>query len=88
MLLHLHHQVVQVDELRSDGQAAERGLVQDLVETVVVLDQLSESALRGKTKSETVFPKRGSILRFSLSRGHHDGVIIGFLSFVFLIFCN
>lgn len=40
VLLHLHHEVMQVDELRADRQAAEGGLVQDLVETVVVLDQL------------------------------------------------
>lgn len=46
VLLHLHHQVVQVDELRAHGQAAERRLVQDLVEAVVVLDQLGQSALR------------------------------------------
>lgn len=41
MLLHFHHEVMQVDELRADRQAAERGLVQDLVEPMVVLDQLS-----------------------------------------------
>lgn len=46
MLLHLHHEVVQVDELGADGQAAERRLVQDLVEAVVVLDQLGQSALQ------------------------------------------
>ena len=40
VLLHLHHEVVQVDELGAHGQAAEGGLVQDLVEAVVVLDQL------------------------------------------------
>lgn len=46
VLLHLHHEVVQVDELRADGQAAERRLVQDLVEAVVVLDQLGQGALQ------------------------------------------
>lgn len=46
VLLHLDHEVVQVDELGADGQAAERRLVQDLVEAVVVLDQLGQSALR------------------------------------------
>ena len=46
VLLHLHHEVVQVDELRADGQAAERRLVQDLVEAVVVLDELGQSALQ------------------------------------------
>lgn len=46
VLLHLDHEVVQVDELGADGQAAERGLVQDLVEAVVVLDQLGQSALQ------------------------------------------
>lgn len=46
MLLHLHHEVVQVDELGAHGQAAERWLVQDLVEAVVVLDQLGEGALQ------------------------------------------
>ncbi len=45
MLLHLHHEVVQVDELGADSQAAERRLVQDLVEAVVVLDELGQSAL-------------------------------------------
>lgn len=46
MLLDLHHEVVEVDELRADGQAAERGLVQDFVEAVVVLDELRQGALR------------------------------------------
>ena len=46
MLLDLYHEVVQVDELGADGQAAERRLVQDLVEAMVVLDQLGQSALR------------------------------------------
>lgn len=46
MLFDLHHEVVQVDELRTDGQAAEGGLVEDLVETVVVLDELGEGALQ------------------------------------------
>lgn len=40
VLLHLHHEVMEVDELWADCQAAERGLVQDLVEPMVVLDQL------------------------------------------------
>lgn len=40
VLLHLHHEVMEVNELWADCQAAERGLVQDLVEPVVVLDQL------------------------------------------------
>lgn len=46
MLLDLHHEVVEVDELGADGQAAERGLVQDFVEAVVVLDELRQGALR------------------------------------------
>lgn len=46
VLLDLDHEVVQVDELGADGQAAERRLVQDLVEAVVVLDQLGQSALQ------------------------------------------
>lgn len=50
MLLHLHHEMVEVDELRADGQAAERRLVEDLVEAVVVLDELSQSALQGHEK--------------------------------------
>ena len=54
MLLDLDHEVMQVDELRARGQAAERGLVQDLVEAVVVLDQLRQGALRrgGASSSE------------------------------------
>lgn len=48
MLLDLHHEVVEVDELGADGQAAERGLVQDFVEAVVVLDELRQGALRGE----------------------------------------
>lgn len=46
MLLDLHHEVVQVDELRADSQAAEGGLVEDLVEAMVVLDELGEGALQ------------------------------------------
>lgn len=46
MLLDLYHEVVQVDELRADGQAAEGGLVEDLVEAVVVLDELGEGTLQ------------------------------------------
>lgn len=48
VLLDLDHEVVQVDELGTDGQAAERGLVQDLVKAVVVLDELSQGALQDK----------------------------------------
>jgi len=54
VLLHLHHEVVQVDELRADGQAAEGGLVEDLVEAVVVLDQLGQGALRHKQEVESL----------------------------------
>lgn len=46
MLLDLHHEVMQVDELRADCQAAEGGLVENLVEAVVVLDELGEGALQ------------------------------------------
>lgn len=52
MLLDLDHQVVQVDELGADGQATERRLVQDLVEAVVVLDQLGQSALQQEEGEE------------------------------------
>lgn len=48
VLLDLDHEVVQVDELGADGQAAERGLIQDLVKAVVVLDELSQGALQDK----------------------------------------
>lgn len=48
VLLDLDHQVVQVDELGAHGQAAERRLVQDLVEAVVVLDQLGQRPLQGR----------------------------------------
>lgn len=48
VLLHLNHEMVEVDELWTDGQAAERRLVQDLVKAVVVLDELSQSALQDK----------------------------------------
>ncbi|TNN54225.1 hypothetical protein EYF80_035587 [Liparis tanakae] len=54
VLLHLHHEVVQVDELRADGQAAEGGLVEDLVEAVVVLDQLGQGALRHGQEVESL----------------------------------
>lgn len=47
VFLHLHHEVVQVDELRANGQSPEGGLVQDLMETVVILDQLGQGALGG-----------------------------------------
>lgn len=52
MLLDLDHEVVQVDELGADRQAAEGGLVQDLVEAVVVLDQLGQGALQQGTGSD------------------------------------
>lgn len=52
VLLHLHHQVMQVDELRADRQAAEGGLVQDLVEAVVVLDQLGQRPLEGEQEEQ------------------------------------
>lgn len=52
VLLHLHHEVVQVDELGADGQAAERRLVQDFVEAVVVLDQLGQSTLQQEEEEE------------------------------------
>lgn len=52
VLLYLHHEVVQVDELGAHGQAAERRLVQDLVEAVVVLDELGESALQREEEVE------------------------------------
>lgn len=45
MFLHLHHEVVQVDELGAHGQAAERRLGQDLMEAVVVLDELCQCPL-------------------------------------------
>lgn len=45
VFLHLHHEVVQVDELRAHGQAAERRLGQDLMEAVVVLDKLRQRPL-------------------------------------------
>lgn len=56
MLLHLHHEVVQVDELGADGQASERRLVQDLVEAVVVLDQLGQSALQQEEEEQEFVP--------------------------------
>lgn len=46
MLLHLDHQVVDVDELRADREGLQRGQRQDLVEAVVVLDQLRQRPLR------------------------------------------
>lgn len=61
VLLDLHHEVVQVDELRADGQAAEGGLVEDLVEAVVVLDELGEGALQQE------FQQTGATFR----GGHH-----------------
>lgn len=53
VLLHLHHQVMQVDELGAHGQAAERRLRQHLVEAVVVLDELSQGPLV-ETRSKPV----------------------------------
>ncbi|KAG9333682.1 hypothetical protein JZ751_010672 [Albula glossodonta] len=49
VLLDLHHEVVQVDELRAHGQTAEGGLRQDLVEAMVVLDQLRQRPLVDRT---------------------------------------
>lgn len=43
---------MQVDELRADGQAAEGGLVEDLVEAVVVLDQLGQRPLEGEQEEQ------------------------------------
>lgn len=93
VLLDLHHEVVQVDELRADGQAAERGLVQDLVEAVVVLDQLSKSALRGKMKSEM-----SNFRRFSQIKQFNSVFMLAFIynntiyslgsSQIFCFFCN
>ena len=37
--------MVQIDELGAHGQAAERGLREDLVEAMVVLDELSQRPL-------------------------------------------
>lgn len=57
MLLDLHHEVVEVDELGADGQAAERGLVQDFVEAVVVLDELRQGALREEDVTHVIKTK-------------------------------
>lgn len=51
MLLDLHHEVMQVDELGAGRQAAERRLTEDLVEAMVVLDELGEGALRRQMTS-------------------------------------
>ena len=51
MLFHLHHEVVQVDELGAHRQAAEGGLGQHLVEAVVVLDQLGKRPLEARQVS-------------------------------------
>lgn len=48
MFLDLDHEVVQVDELRAHGQAAEGGLGQHLVEAMVVLDELGECPLEDR----------------------------------------
>lgn len=45
VFLHLHHEVVQVDELRAHSQAAEGRLGQDLMEAVVILDELRQRPL-------------------------------------------
>lgn len=58
VLLHLHHEVVQVDELGAHGQAAERRLVQDLVEAVVVLYELGESALQREEAAQRLLRGR------------------------------
>lgn len=60
VLLDLDHEMVEVDELGADGQAAERRLVQDLMKAVVVLDELSQSALYDA----------GSV--FEVGEGPHD----------------
>lgn len=45
VLLELHHEVVNVDELSARREGAELGLRQDPVEAMVELDQLSQGSL-------------------------------------------
>lgn len=48
MPLDLHHEVVDVDQLSTNGQALEGRLRENLLETMVVLNQLRECTLRGR----------------------------------------
>ena len=67
VFLHLHHEVVQVDELRARRQAAECRLVEDLMEAMVVLDQLGQSALpHTHTHTHTHTPVYPLILKLQL----------------------
>ena len=48
--LDLHHEVVDVDQLSTNGQALEGRLRENLLETMVVLNQLRECTLRGEER--------------------------------------
>ena len=46
VLLELHHQMVDVDEVGAGGEGAEGGQGQNLLEAVVVLDELRQGTLQ------------------------------------------
>ena len=47
-LFDLHHDMMNIDQLSSDGHVFERSLRENFLEAVVILDQLSQGALQQK----------------------------------------
>lgn len=54
VFLDFHHQMMEVYELRAHRQTAEGGLGEDLMETVIVLDELGQCSLENTTRKPFV----------------------------------
>lgn len=54
VFLDFHHQVMEVYELRAHCQTAKRGLGEDLMETMIVLDELGQCSLEDTTRQQLI----------------------------------
>ena len=54
MFLDFHHQMMNIDEFSSDGHVLEWSLGQNLLESMVVLDQLSQGTLRREKRARVI----------------------------------